>query len=307
MAPEKVSDLTTVLRILRLMRELRKRPLTVTQMLEYFHQRHDTISRSTVNRYIKIYKQLRLNVTRVKLAYFIEDTEGARFTIDDMIEEEKILLCDLLMSSPVDNPLRNNLLKRLTISQNDLTPLVDSLVRLQDIENINHIVEAIRTKKRVILRGYQSTNSNRLDARIVEPKRFIDVYQKAYCYELKDQKMKTFHIERIGSIETLDEDQQFDPPFERLDIFGWSGFEEHQVELRLTNRARLIMEKEYPATRDMMRDDGGGLYRIRTYYTHFEGVSRFILSLIGEVELLNSERLKQYLNQQLGKLKNNRY
>ena len=307
MARVKELELKTVLRILHLMRELRKRPLTITQMLEYFDQQQDTISRSTVNRYIKVYRKLKLKVVRIKQAYFIDDKESARFTIDDMIEEEKVLLCDLLMPLPVDNPLRNNLLKRLTNSQNDLTPLVDSLVRLQDIENINAIVEAIRTKKRIILRGYQSTNSYRQSERLVEPKRFIDVYQKAYCYEVDTKKMKTFHIERISSIETLEVDQQFDPPFERLDVFGWSGFEEHQVELRLTNRARLIMEKEYPATRDMMRDDSGGLYRIRTFYTHFEGVSRFILSLVGEVEVLNSERLKKYLNQQLERLKNKCY
>ena len=97
----------------------------------------------------------------------------------------------------------------------------------------------------------------------------------------------------------MDTPQIHEVEHEKTDVFGWSSFEENVVELRLTKRAKLLLEESFPATRDLIEDDGGNKFKLRTTYTHVEPVARFILSLPGEIEVLKNENLRNYLNQQL--------
>jgi proteasome accessory factor C len=291
----------TTLCILQLLENLRRRKLTLNQIKSLTGK-----SRSTVFKYLEVLRKLNFNVRLENEYYSIVDIENSEGNTHEFIDEERLLIQEALLQFAPDNPLRNNILLKIDPSDN-LALLADSLVRQQDIESIRRLTEAIRTKKRVILRGYDSNHSNRLSERLVEPKIFLEAYQQIYCCEVESQSMKTFNIERIGSIEILKDQQSLTVPFERDDVFGMRGFEEHVVELRLTKRAKLILENEYPKTRNLIRDDGGGRFHIRTTYTLIEGVGRFCLSLPGEIEVINDSHLRNYLNEQIQRLENHKW
>jgi proteasome accessory factor C len=297
---------STALRVLELLKELRKRKLTFAQIQKLTTHAGKPTPRSTVYRDFQTLASLGFSVETLDDKYFIADTEGSLSGVKDLSQEEVVLIQDALMTYAPSNPLRNNILQKLIVAD-DLKPLADTLVRQQDIENIARLAEAIRLNRRAILRGYQSTQGERLSDRIVEPKRFLKEYQKVDCCEVETVKIKTFNIERIGSIEILPDAQSLNPDYEKMDIFGQAGFEENAVVLRLTKRAKLILEKESPDARQYIRDDGGGKYLLRTFYTRYEGVTRYILSLPGEIEIIHTETLRQHLNGELAKLGGGRW
>jgi predicted DNA-binding transcriptional regulator YafY len=297
---------STAKRILQILKELRKRPLTFEQIQRQFPKENGKpLPRTTLYRDFDTIRELGFPIDNQYEKYHIPDTEGSLDGLNDLNQEEVILIREALLQYASTNPLRNDIFQKL-VSTDDLKPLADILVRQQDIENIARLTEAIRLNKRVILRGYDSTGSQRPN-RVVEPKRFLKEYQKVDCCEINPVKIKTFNIERIGSVEILDEPQSLNPEYEKMDIFGQSGFESNPVELRLTKRAKLILEMESHDARQYIRDDGGNKYRLKTFYTRFEGVTRFILSLPGEIEILHTETLRQHLNEELNKLKNGKW
>ncbi len=292
---------STALRILRLMRELRRYELSVSEMIERLSKYEDgfKLHRSTLNKYIKVFRALNLNVVENNNRYHIDDKEKNHFILDDLYEEARIVLHDLVLTLPPTDPIRKHLITQLALYNEDVTPFIDNLIREQDLKNIDLLTEAIKTKKQVEFIGYQSTHSHRISNRIVEPKNFLGSYYKVYCCDGDTGKSKTFNLERIGEIKLLDTPQIHEVEHEKTDVFGWSSFEENVVELRLTKRAKLLLEESFPATRDLIEDDGGNKFKLRTTYTHVEPVARFILSLPGEIEVLKNENLRNYLNQQL--------
>jgi len=58
-------------------------------------------------------------------------------------------------------------------------------------------------KEQVLLKKYQSINSESITDRIVEPFGFTENYQTVMAYEPATQKNKTYNIDRIGSVEPL--------------------------------------------------------------------------------------------------------
>ena len=289
---EKTDQIATQ-RIFKLIERLRRSKCTIKQLETYVG-----VSDKTIYKYIKLVKNF-FNVRTEEGCYFIADSEdvGAK----SLIDEERVLIQNALSQYAPNNPLRQDIIQKLFI-RTDFTPLADSLIREQDVENLRQLTEALRTKKRVLLRGYQSDNSNRLSDRVFEPKTFYEDYWQVHGCELNSartiSKTKTFNLERISNILILDETQSFQLDEEIKDFFGWSGTERRTVDMRLTKRAKLALEKQHPATRSEIKDDGGGKFRIRTSYTGLEHLSRFILSLPGEIEVLHDSFLREYLNQQ---------
>lgn len=71
----------------------------------------------------------------------------------------------------------------------------------------------------------------------------------------------------------------------------------------MSKRAKLILEKDFPTTRTYIRDDGGDKFRIRGTYTGVEFITRFILSLPNEIEVIHDNFLRTHLDNQVSLFK----
>jgi proteasome accessory factor C len=95
---------------------------------------------------------------------------------------------------------------------------------------IRKLVEALDSKTQVILKGYQSANSNTIQDRLVEPLSFINNYSMLSVFELSSGEIKTFKIERIHNVELIHTPRTYTgnvSMVSKLDPFGMS--EENQL------------------------------------------------------------------------------
>jgi proteasome accessory factor C len=143
----------TTLRVIRLMRMLRKRPLNADQMLNFLESDGVTTKR-TIHRYIELLKELNLNVQKdAQNRYWIEDKNDKRdFALDDLLPEEATFLKNLIQQYAPDSIFTEGVLTKIRESS-DLTAITDSMVRQQTEVNITQLKQAINQKVCVILKG----------------------------------------------------------------------------------------------------------------------------------------------------------
>jgi predicted DNA-binding transcriptional regulator YafY len=292
-------ELQKMLRTLRLMAILRSRPLTFDQIQEILHETGAGSRRNTY-RYLKLFRLLNLNVQKKGKSYFIDDPKGKDVLLGhDMADEDFSLIRKALLQVAPNHPRVPNILKRLTTTS-DFSPLIDTLVKQQILDNISQLDTAIQSGVCVVLRGYQPLKGNRLSKRIVEPKRFMKSLQLVYCYDIYIKDMRTFSIDRIEKVELLLDVQTHTEIPQHTDIFGYSDKTMRQAILRLSRNAYLLLREEIPASEEYLSEDGGDKYLFKGFYTHFDGICRFILGLgAKEVEVLQPTDLKVELNRRI--------
>jgi hypothetical protein len=73
-----------------------------------------------------------------------------------------------------------------------------------------------------------------------------------------------------------------------------TGFDQYRVRIRLGMMAHNLLLEEYPlAERDTTKDGDGWV--LDTMVCNYRGVGRFVLGLMDDVEVLESEEFKKYL------------
>jgi hypothetical protein len=103
-------------------------------------------------------------------------------------------------------------------------------------------------------------------------------------------------MSRIGSVDVLNEAwQHTDKHIEGyIDVFRMTGFDQYRVRIRLGMMAHNLLLEEYPlAERDTTKDGDGWV--LDTMVCNYRGVGRFVLGLMDDVEVLESEEFKKYL------------
>jgi hypothetical protein len=77
-----------------------------------------------------------------------------------------------------------------------------------------------------------------------------------------------------------------------------SGTEPIPVVLKLSDRAHRLMEEEFPdTTYYIKKNTEGAIYNGAVY--SFEGIGRFILGLLGEVEVVEPLELTRYIEKKV--------
>ena len=156
--------------------------------------------------------------------------------------------------------------------------------------NVRALSEAIRNKQTVRLLNYESANNDTVSDRVVEPFAFSTNLIDVWAYDLHDLHNKVFKIVRIGSVESMDEDWEFEGSHRRqsTDVFRMSGKSAKTVKLRLSIRAKNILIEEYPlAARDIRKENGYWILETGVY--DYAGVCRFYLGLADKIEILDTE------------------
>lgn len=278
-------------RVFNLIRLLKERKRTVPQLA----QAVGTSPRS-MYRYLKLLEKIGYHLDyddQNRYWIFESDNNKTTFTL-----EETALLRPLLAGLKTSSPLHASIERKIYLTS-ELIPLANELLDRHRAQVVTQLNEAIKEKKQVLLLNYQSSNSNTISDRLVEPLSFTDDFSTLNVYEVQSQKTKTFKVSRINDVKVLDKAQETEHLSPEIDIFGWSGEAPIFVELHLTPTAYQLLIEEYPAARQHTMRTQLPIYafRLGVEIRSFIGIGRFILGMHQNIRVIQPQGLKDYLNE----------
>lgn len=209
-------------------------------------------------------------------------------------EEEAYIVNSLINSLDSTNILKTNLKKKLSAVYGS-TSIINYVQKKELAEHIELLGQAIREKKRVILKSYESSHSHEVSDRFIEPFEFTTNCIDVWGYDLEKKENRVFKISRIGRVSLLDDSWCNEERHEKskTDCFRISSFEQSRVKLELSIMAKNLLIEEYPLAEKDIRKEGDK-WILDTMVSGMEGVGRFFLSLAHEIKILESDELKEY-------------
>lgn len=218
--------------------------------------------------------------------------------------EQATYLYNLLATVMQDDPLAAMLRVKLQRFYH-IHDFPDSKTQLIAEKKITALKKAIYRKSLVVLHDYSSSHSQTVSDRLVEPFRFLGDESDIRAYEVSTGKNKTFKLSRIGRVELLyrkweNEDKHKDV---FTDMFMFSGETRHHVKLRLGIMSHNLMMEEYPQSVKMMTSDDKKHWFFETDVANYIGIGRFILGLYDNIEVIEDDGLKSYLDEKIKKMK----
>ena len=291
-----IMDQPKIERVLRLMKMMTG---NVNYTVEDLAERLETSPRS-IYRYIETFKDAGFVVQKIDGGVYRLGKESKYFkSISQLIhftDEEAHIVNQLIEALDDTNMLKQNLRKKLTSVYN-CTSMANSIVKGKNAININHIIEAIEGKRQVVLKNYASSHTGIIRDRLVEPFGFTTNYIQIWCYEPESGMNKLFNTARVGSVEVLQQEWQHTTEHREgyIDIFRMMGFEQTRVQLKVGVMARNLMTEEYPLSeRDMTQIDDNH-WLLDTQVCNYIGISRFVLGLMSDIEIVDSPEFEQYV------------
>ena len=289
-------DQTKLVKILRMMKLLTGNvSKTVGQLSEELG-----ISSRSVYRYIDsireagfVVNKLHGNVFQMgKMARGLPDFNKLIY----FTEEEAYLTAKLIDGLDNNNALKRDLQRKLA-SVYDSTSISNFIDNPANACNIESLSRAIKQNKQVILKQYESANSNNVNDRLVEPYAFTSNMIDVCAYDVKKKENRFFKISRIHDVELSDSDWQFKDEHKAQiqDVFRMSGVTPEQIILQLNTRAKNLLVEEYPlAEKDLHKE--GMKWLLKTLIYSPEGAGRFVIGLAGDIKIVKGEGLREYIH-----------
>lgn len=291
---ESIIPQAKLLRLFQIIAVLKSGHWTIRQLAERF----DTSER-TIYRYINLLEEVDFLIEKdFDNRYFIVTSEDDPTQAQFSVEETK-LIKKLIQSGAADNPLKNLLLKKLSLNS-ELDSVPRLFVKARIGKFVDSLAEAIKQKHQVVLKNYHSANSNEVRDRLVEPIHFGDNYQSVMALDTNDKVCKQFKLDRIGEIVDLDKPYAFESLHKKnqSDIFGFTGDASTWVTLHLSMRAYLLLSEEYPLSAPYVEKQEDS-YLFHGPVASFEGVGRFVLGLMDKIKVVGPDSFKTFLQQKL--------
>lgn len=283
-----------ILRVFKLFSLLKKAPAKSARNIALMID----LTERTVYRYIDLINEIGFDVHKDKNnKYSIKyDDEGANeyFSI-----EEAQLIKELLLSSAKNSVLKEGIIKKLFV-KSEIEIEVNHMINANNGKMVSQINEAIKQQKQVVLQKYYSANSNNISNRIIEPIQFTYNYQMLCAYEIASQQNKFFSVERMSAILPTDKSFEYKAfhRFEKPDAFGFAniGNKKIKVDLMLNLRAYVILKEEYPMVIPFIKQDNKNkTYRLELEVNDPKPITRFVLGLLDEINILGSEEFLAHL------------
>ena len=294
-------DQPKIERMLRLMMMLTANSrYTVEELAE----RLETSPR-TIYRYIDTFKEAGFLITKKgdcfridrKSKYFKDISQLIHFT-----EEEAYILNSAIESIDPTNTIKQNLKAKLA-SVYDFKMLAECVVKGDNARNVNSIIEAIENKKQIVLKNYTSGHSKKVSDRVIEPLSFTTNYIQVWGYEVLSGLNKLFKVSRIGSVEVTDNDWAFEGEHNvgMMDIFRITSFHQYPVKLKLGLMAASLLVEEYPLGEKYLTPapDDENHFILDIKVCGYEGVGRFVLGLLDDIEIIEGDGLKDFLRERM--------
>jgi proteasome accessory factor C len=292
---ESIIPQAKLLRLFQIIAVLKSGHWTIRQLAERF----DTSDR-TIYRYLNLLEEVDFLIEKdFDNRYFIitsdDDPTQSQFSV-----EETRLMKKLILAGTNDNPLKNLLLKKLSLnSEIDSMPRLFLKARLGRF--VDQLAESIKNKTQVVLKNYHSANSNEIRDRLVEPIHFGDNYQSIISLDTQDKVCKQFKLDRIGEVIEMKKTFEFEDLHKKnqTDIFGMTGDSDTWITLHLSMRSYLLLREEFPLSIPYTEKTEKG-YQFHAPVSNFEGVSRFILGLLDEISIIGPQGLKDFVLNKIG-------
>lgn len=290
-------DQPKIERLLRLMKMLAgNRNYTIDELAE----RLGTSYRS-IYRYIDTFKDSGFVVEKLHSnVYRLGKMPKSYVDLKNLIyfsEEEAYILNSLINGLDSTNMLKINLKKKLSAVYNS-TGIINYIQKAEVPEHIETLGEAIRKKRKVILKAYESSHSQEISDRFIEPFEFTTNCIDVWGYDIEKQENRVFKISRIGAVTLLADNWANEQKHQKskTDCFRISSFEQTPVKLELSLMAKNLLIEEYPmAEQDLRKEDGKWV--LETMVSGMEGVGRFVMGLATEVKIIDSPELQNYIRE----------
>ena len=289
-------DQPKVERMLRLMMLLAgSRNYTVNELAEKL----ETSYRS-IYRYIDTFKEAGFVVHKSGDCYHIAKESPFFKDISQLVhftDEEAYMVNRLIDGIDDTNVIKQNLRRKLATIYS-ISSVADVVVKTENAGNVNALIEAIQEKKQVVLKDYASSHTGKVADRKVEPYKFTTNYISVWCYDLADGRNKLFKTERMGSVKVTDIDwtNEKDHKAAFMDIFRYSSSETEEIELRLSLRAKNLIEEEYPLSGKYITREDEGHWILKTQICSPFGAARFIAGLANDIEIIKGGKIRRYLH-----------
>lgn len=171
------------------------------------------------------------------------------------------------------------------------------LSKKEDAANVAALMDAMESKRQVVLHGYSSSSSGDIKDRTVEPFAFAAGQKTVWCYEIATKTNKVFKVDRISNVEIKAERWEFETHHRqgKMDVFRMTGDTPINVKLQLSLMAKNILVEEYPdAEKDLIPTDNDDIWMLDTQVYRMEGIGRFYMGMAGEIQIIEAEGLKEY-------------
>ena len=257
------------------------------------------MSYRTVYRYIETFKASGFVVNKVRTnVYKIGKMPRSHVDMKNLIyfsEEEAYIINDIINGLHDSNQLKSGLMKKLSAIYS-CTSIADYVHSAETSVKIEKLGQAIRENKKVILKAYESANSQETRDRFIEPFEFTTNCLDVWAYDIEKCENKVFKISRIGEVVIIDDIWNDTERHQKsiTDCFRISGFVQTPVKLELSIRAKNLLLEEYPlAEKDLKNVDGKWI--LDTKVSGMEGVGRFVIGLAGDIKVIDSPELNAYI------------
>ena len=174
------------------------------------------------------------------------------------------------------------------------------LMQLRSVGKVEQFIltltEAIDKKRKVILKGYASSNSNQVKDRIIVPINLVYNNENLWAYDLEKKETREFRLSRISDIETDIEDAGYSHAFKKgeADVFRWINPKvNYHIKLKMSIAALNCLREEYSDTKNLPESE---LYQVSperwildTTLPGLGAVRRFYLGLADQIDILDTE------------------
>lgn len=281
-------------RMLRLMKLLSG---NVNYTINELAERLDTTYRS-IYRYIDTFKECGFAVEKLHGGVYKMTTVNRSYPNFEKLlyfsQEEAYLVNSLIDRLDPTNTLKADLKRKLAVIY-DSTAIADFVDKRFNAANVEELGKAVRAKRKVILRQYESGNSHTVRDRQVEPFAFTTNFIDVWAYDLEDGHNKLFKVSRIDSVEVLEDKWEQERAHRRqvMDVFRMTGHSSRRVQLRMTTYAKDLLVEEYPlAEKDVKRK--GQYWLLDTEIFDYAGICRFYLGLADQIKIVESPEFEAY-------------
>jgi predicted DNA-binding transcriptional regulator YafY len=291
-------------RLLRVMKMLTaNNSLTVDEIAEQL-----SISPRSVYRYIDTFREAGFVIKKKNNCIKLDKSSPYFKDISDLLHfspEEAYILKEAIESIDENNVLKQNLKKKLYTVYN-YNILAETIVNGKNGRNVERLVDAIESRRPVILRNYSSAHGNDIRDRCVEAFAFTTNYVQVWCYCPDENCNKLFKVSRIGSVDIQPGYWKHTRKHKtgKIDIFRMNSSETFHITLKLGLRAMNLLVEEFPLAAPQLRKLSGNQWLLDTDVCSPEGVGRFVMGLPEDIEIINSPELRDYIVNILVKMKN---
>ena len=210
-------------------------------------------------------------------------------------EEEAYIVAKMINGIDNNNVLKRDLQRKLA-SIYDSTSIANYIDNTATAANVEALADAIKLRKQVVLKHYESAHSDEAKDRRVEPIEFTTNMIDIWAYDVENADNRMFKVARIQEVEVTDDDWAFKSmhKVQRPDLFRMTGSLNEIISLQLDTRAKSLLLEEFPlAEKELRRENGKWI--LTTRINSLEGVTRFILGLAADIRILEGENLRDYI------------